>query len=134
MWSLGCIIYELFNLSIYNKDKTFNEIKQIDNKNYKNKWQILIDSLLEPDYKKRLNINQVNQFLENILNKNIITGEIYINKNDVSRDFQIINSYENEKREYKWKVSKDEEWKYENEKEIKENIEIKINGKLIEFT
>ena len=134
MWSLGCIIYELFHLSIYNKDKTFNEIKQIDNKNYKNKWQILIDSLLEPDYKKRLDINQVNDFLENILNKNIIISEIYINKIDVSRDIQIINSYENEKREYKWKVSKDEEWIYENEKEIKENIEIKINRKLIEFT
>ena len=38
------------------------------------------------------------------------------------------------KREYKWKVSKDEEWKFENEKEIKENIEIKINGKIIEFS
>ena len=30
MWSLGCIIYELFNLSIYYKDKFMNEIKKVD--------------------------------------------------------------------------------------------------------
>ena len=37
------------------------------------------------------------------------------------------------KRENKWKDSKDD-YLYQNEKEIKENIEIKINGKQIEFT
>ena len=28
IWSLGCIIYELFNLCIYYKDKCYNEIKK----------------------------------------------------------------------------------------------------------
>ena len=92
IWSLGCIIYELFNLSIYFNDKFLDEIKTIDNNIYNNKWQILIDSLLEKDYKQRLDINQVNQFLENELNKNIIIGEIYIKKNDLGKDIQIINS------------------------------------------
>ena len=70
----------------------------------------------------------------NINNKvNIIKGEIYIDKDDINKDIRIINSFENVKREYFWKDSNDD-WKYENEKEIKENFEIKINGKIIKFT
>ena len=133
IWSLGCIIYELFTLNIYNKDKIFNEIKQIDNTIYNNKWQILINSLLEPDYKQRFDIYQIYQFLENEFNINIIKGEIYIKEEDVGRDIQIINSFENAKRINIF-LGIDDDLKYENEKEIKENIKIKINGKLIEFT
>ena len=70
--------------------------------------------------------------LENI-NKNFIIGEIYIDKEDINKDIQIINSFENLKREGKLNVAKDYEYDYENEKEIKGNIEIKINGKIIEF-
>ena len=136
MWSLGCIIYELFNLNIYYKDLIWRKIRKINSDIYNNKWQNLIDSLLQPDYKKRLDINQVNKFLEdelNIKNKNnIIIGEIYINKKDINKDIRIINSFENAKRENGWK-DKDDDWKRENEKEIKENVEIKINKKLIEF-
>ena len=32
MYSLGCIIYELFNLSEYYRDKEYNEIKNNKNK------------------------------------------------------------------------------------------------------
>jgi len=137
IWSLGCIIYELFNLSIYFNDKFSEEIKIIDTDIYNNRWQKLIDSLLQIDYKKRFDIDQVNQFLENELNNNhknnIIIGEIYIKKEDVGKDIQIINSLEGFKRTYKFKDG-DDDWKNENEKEIKENIEIKIDGKIIEFT
>ena len=123
IWSLGCIIYELCTLSFYNIDKTFNEIKKINSDIYNHKWQVLIDSLLQPDYNKRFDINQVNQFLENelknIVNQNIIIGEILIKNKDMGEDIQIINSFENVKREYKW-TDKDDDWKWENEKEIKE--------------
>ena len=53
IYSLGCIIYELFNLNIYSRDKSFDEIRKINSDIYNNKWQKLIDSLLQPDYKKR---------------------------------------------------------------------------------
>ena len=36
MYSLGCIIYELFNLSIYYDDKLYNEFKKINSKKYNN--------------------------------------------------------------------------------------------------
>ena len=154
MYSLGCIIYELFNLRIYHNDILSDNIKTIDSKKYNNKWQEIINSLLEPDYNKRMNVNQVYDIILNEIkinelkneiknininnqmdNKNFIIGEICINKDNINKDIRIINSFENYKRENKW-LRKDEEddYKYENEKEIKENIEIKINGKIIEFT
>ena len=92
--------------------------------------------ITKKDYKNRFDIYKVCQFLENELNiniNNIIIGEIYIKEEDADKDIQIINSFENAKKENQWK-DKDDDWEYENEKEIKENIEIKINGKLIEST
>ena len=84
--------------------------------------------------KEELNINNKNSIDKIENNKvNIIKGEIYINKDDINKDIQIINSFENEKRENKWE-DEDDDIERENEKEIKENIEIKINGKIIKFT
>ena len=120
IWSLGCIIYELFNLSIYLKDKLYDEIKKIDPKMYNYKWQELIDSLLLSDYNKRFDINQIIIFLEDNLNinhksiiekvddetknmsinntisnesfnNNIIIGDIFIREEDVNKDIKIIN-------------------------------------------
>ena len=120
IWSLGCIIYELFNLSFYLKDKLFDDIKKIDPKMYNYKWQELIDSLLLSDYNKRFDINQIITFLEDNLNinhksiiekvddktknmsinntisnesfnNNIIIGDIFIREDDVNKDIKIIN-------------------------------------------
>jgi len=70
---------------------------------------------------------------ENNRKNNIIIGEINISSNNIDKDIQIINSFENVKRIWK-KENKEDDHKYENEKEIKENIEIRINGKKIEFS
>ena len=146
IWSFGCIIYELFHLRVYYVDKFMNEIKKIDKNIYNYKWQNLINLLLQINYKKRIDINQVYDILEkmNINNsennqllednmKNYIIGEIYINKEDITKDIQIINSFENSKRKYN-RIDEEDDYKYENEKEIKENIEIKIEGIIIEFS
>ena len=74
----------------------------------------------------------LNNFINKNKTKNIIIGEIYINKNNINKDIRIINSFENVKRENNWEDENDD-YKYENEKEIKMNIEIKINGKKIKF-
>ena len=132
MYSLGCIIYELFNLRKYYDDKENDEIKKIDS-NYNNKWQEIIDSLLQKNYNKRMDINQVYDIILKEKYINFIIGEIFINKDNINKDTRIINSFENCKRENKQIVVKDD-YKYKNEKEIKENIIIKINGKIIEFT
>ena len=49
-----CIIYELLTLNIYSRDKSFEEVRKINSDIYNNKWQKLIDSLLQIDYKKDL--------------------------------------------------------------------------------
>ena len=151
MWSLGCLIYELLTLNIYFLDKLKNETQKI-NSEYNYKWQELINKLLQINSNKRLNIDQVYNILEkdidinrneenNIIEnegknmnkyENKIIGEIYINVNEINKDIQIINSFENCKRACKWEDKKND-YEYENEKEINEIIEIKINGKIIEF-
>ena len=58
MYSLGCIIYELFTFHQYNADKMNNDIQEIDSV-YDPKWQELIDSLLAEDPNDRLDIGEV---------------------------------------------------------------------------
>ena len=138
IWSLGCIIYELFHLRIYYKDKLMNDIQKINKDIYNYKYQKLLDLILQLDYNKRIDINKIYEMLENINNKddrNIIIGEIYINKEDINKEIQIINSFENIKRKYKdFKIKNKKKEENKNEKQIKENIEIKIDEELIEFT
>ena len=83
-----------------------------------------------PDEPKNFNYGTLLKYpLNDFINKtkNVIKGEIYVGKDNINEDIQIINSFENFKRVKKWKDNK-YDYKYENEKEIKENIEIKING------
>ena len=63
---------------------------------------------------------------------NFIIGEILIGPNDINKDIQIINSFENIKSINNYENDLDD-YKHENEKEIKEKIKIKINGKIIKF-
>ncbi len=75
-------------------------------------------------------INNIN-YKENNLN-NYIICEYHIKKEKINQPIQIINSYEETKRKYP-----DGNWKnikaIENEKEIKENCEIYLNNKRIDF-
>ena len=70
MFSLGCVIYELFHLSVYYNDKFCKTIKKIDKEIYNYKWQEIINSLLQPNYNQRMSIDKV---------YNIILNEIGIN-------------------------------------------------------
>ena len=69
----------------------------------------------------------------NKTNNNCIAGEIIIGRNDINKKIQIINSFENIKNSWEYEGNVDD-YKHLNEKEFKENIEIKINGSKIEYT
>ena len=72
IYSLGCIMYELFTLNIYFIDKISDSIKKIDTNKYNYKWQEVIDSLLQVDYNKRLDIDQICEYIfkeENKINQ-----------------------------------------------------------------
>jgi len=63
MYALGCIIYELVTLQNYHKDKTYEEIKKVDLNCFNPKWQELIDLLVNIDYQKRPNVEEVLNYL-----------------------------------------------------------------------
>ena len=73
----------------------------------------------------------------NIYNKeelNYIIAEIEIKEEDMGKDIQIINSFEESKRNgYIINIKEKDYYLYENEKEIKENCKIKINNNEINF-
>ena len=66
-------------------------------------------------------------------NQNYIISEIKIKEEDANKEFQIINSYEQVKRIKDLEDEKDD-YENRNEKEIKENCEIKINNNIIPFS
>ena len=66
-------------------------------------------------------------------NKNYIIAEFDIKEEDVNKEIQIINSFEEYKRNNKYAKDEEDDYKYQNEKEIKENCEISINNNNIPF-
>ena len=56
IWSLGCIIYELFTLNEYYIDIRLDKVKKINTDIYDPKWQVLINVLLKKDFRERQKI------------------------------------------------------------------------------
>ena len=135
LWSIGIIIYQLYfkeypykgtPVAIYNQIKELG--KKILKKTKNEKLDNLINSLLIREPEKR--INYEDYFNHPFFYKeNYIESEIEIwNENE---DKRIINSYEEWYENNKWNKFKEE---YCNEKEIKENCEIRINNEIIPFS
>ena len=86
------------------------------------------------------NNNGNKKLQENIINnkeKNYIISEINIDKNKINKKIRLINSFDptiKEKRGYIHDIEEEDYYKYENEKEIKDNCEIEINGEKIKFS
>ena len=135
--------YVLINIQIY-YNKIFNnnyETPQNEsiniNKIIKEMKGLVSDDRLVYKFKKVINIYELLNIKENnndqIEYDNFIIGEINVLEENINKSTRIIGSFEECKREKKWK---DEE-KYngmENEKEIKENCIIEINNKVIPFS
>ena len=69
--------------------------------------------------------------INNNNNNNYIIGEIYVSINNINKDIRIINSFDHFKRENPHVIG---DCINENEKELKQNCEIKINNILINFS
>ena len=127
IYSLGCIIYELFTLNEYYIDKLDEKDCKINTEIYNSKYQELIDLLLKKDYHERPNIEEVIEYI--IRNINYIIAEINIEE-DINKDIRFINSYEEYFRTNPGKLIENDTFK--NEEEIKK-CKIKINDELIPF-
>ena len=91
----------------------------------------------EENKEKKLNFNNKeikNEIKnDNIKNNNYIISEVNIN--EYNKKIRIINSFEQYIRENKYNnIKKEDYYKYENEKEIKKNCQIKINNENIKFS
>jgi len=76
IYSLGCIIYELLTLNNYYVDKMSDDIKNIDTNSYNKEWKALIDLLLQVDYHKRPDVDEVYEFIEdNLINFTFSKGD-----------------------------------------------------------
>ena len=78
IYTLGCIIYELFTLNEYYKDKIIEgKDGKINFNMYNKNWQELIELLLQTDYNKRPNTDEIIIKVRNI-DKNIVKKTINI--------------------------------------------------------
>ena len=127
IYSLGCIIYELFTLNEYYLDKQDEKECKIDTNLYNSEYQYLIDLLLKKDYHNRPTIDEVINNI-NLILENYIIAEINISEKDINKDIRIINSYEEHWRSNNFILTKEDIDKSGNEKEIKDNCKIKINN------
>ena len=109
IWSLGCIIYELFTLNLYFYDKLFDRIKTINNE----KYQKLINSLLQIDFNKRPDINQIiNDYVdEGKINNNIINYDA-INNNKIKNNTINNNIKDNNNINYKYTNKNHKKYEY----------------------
>ena len=103
------------------------------------KKQLIDFGLIKKEKIEKMNpkelIKKFKKFENAISNNTInsIKGEINIDSNNTNKNIQIINSFENYQRTRNVELNENDNINM-NEEEIKENIEIKINGKTINFT
>ena len=150
-------VYLLYNGNKVNEELSFEELANKEDKK-SNMINIIIyginitmigkkiekskelenDNCIENKFKKMMHIyNQMDKE-----NENYIIGGIEIKEEDLNKEIRILNSFEQNKRENKEEgILEDEEdeeneddYKFENEKEIKDNCIIEINNKIIPFS
>ena len=113
----------------YNNLKNINEMIDNNNKIIKDIKEIIEKDKIEDKFNNLMNI------YDNMNTNNYITAEINIKKEDINEDIQIINSFENVIKNpineiiENLGIKEEDYYKYEYEKEIKENCKIKINNK-----
>ena len=91
IYSLGCIIYELFTLNEYFIDSIIDKkVCKINTDIYNPKWQNLIELLLKRDFHERPNILQIFNYMKTI--KNEITITLEINRFDINKKIYFLGN------------------------------------------
>ena len=116
IYSLGCIMYELFTTNEYFLDKFEGKNCKINNDIYNNKkWQEIIDLTLKIDYHERPSIEELyNEYIK----KNKIILTVNVNKEDIKNKIYFFDNTDN----------------HDNLKEMnKDNTELYINDEKYEY-
>ena len=92
IYSLGCIMYELFTTKEYYEDKMDEKDCKIDTNIYNKKWQEIIDLSLKKDYHERPFIEELyNEYIK----KNKITLKVTVNKEDIKNKIYFFDNTDN---------------------------------------
>ena len=138
---MGCCFKNKIKGKKYDSRKVEGSIKEVknnygDNNNEKNNFKNAnkINDIRNITGNKEGNNfdngNNIKDYKED--NINYISAEINIEECNVNKNIRIINTFEECKRINEW-YDKEDDYKFVNEKEIKENCKIKINDKEIDF-
>ena len=125
-------IYLVYNGNKVNEELSFEELANKEDKKM-NMMNIIIYEINNSTIIEK-KIEKSKEFIFLKETENYIIGEIEIREEDINKDIRIINSFEEVKRNKRWWEDKEDDYKYENEKEIKENCKIEINNKIISFS
>ena len=129
IYSLGCVIYELFTLNEYYNAK--NEDKLINTNIYNSKWQNLIDLTLKDNFNERPDIDYIYNYIKNEIDINDDKNEIICVYNIKGKgDIRILHDFKNDFYQKNYKES----YKEAKNNINKENIEIYVNNKKIKFS
>ena len=91
IYSLGCIVYELFTLNEYYIDKIIDGKEgKINLDIYNEKWQNLINLLIHKDYDERPDIDTIYNYIINATEKNEILLTLKIEQRDVGKKTDIL--------------------------------------------
>jgi len=128
IYSLGCVIYELFTLNEYYDAK--NEDKLINTDIYNPKWQNVIDLTLKDNFKERPDIDYIYNYIQNEIDINDDKNEIICVYNiKDKKEIRILHDFKNDFYRENYEESYNEAKNNIN----KENIEIYVNDKKLKF-
>ena len=113
-----------------NFEKQIVEYGLIEKRKVKKELKELVQHYEE--YKKEIDDIPDNNKNDDMLKDNSILSEIIINEGILNQDIRIVNTYQESERSKFGFIHENE--RYNNEKEIKENCEIRINGEKIDFS
>ena len=129
IYSLGCVIYELFTLNEYYNAK--NEDKLINTNIYNSKWQNLMDLTLKDNFNERPDIDYIYNYIKNEIDINDDKNEIICVYNIKDKEeIRILHDFKNHFYQKNYKESYKEAKNNINE----ENIEIYVSDKKIKFS
>ena len=116
--------------------KTKNEMKETDIEEPIQEQELKDTNVITKAKEKDIGESDIKFEIDDSIDENSIKdniGFLYIGPEDINKDIQVINSFENVKSSEKTEIKKSE-YQLKNDKEIRENIQIKINDRIINFS
>ena len=119
-------LYFKYNGNLINEELKYEELANVKDKD-------IMNIIVEEENKRKINDKIKLEENKDKINDNYIIAEINIKEEDINKQIRIINSYEECNGKYYGWIDNEDNYISENEGEIKEKCQIKINNEEISF-